>query len=103
MTVAKQSNFGERLKTLRTEAGLSISELARQSGVSKQAISNIEKRTRDPNWNTVVKIARVLGVSVGEFDLGQEPAQAEPSDTEDPVEPPPSEATFPKKPKKPKK
>ncbi len=34
--------FAERLKNLRTEAGLSVSELAKRSGVSRQHIRDLE-------------------------------------------------------------
>ena len=34
--------FGERLKELRTEAGLSVTELAKRSGVSRQHIRDLE-------------------------------------------------------------
>lgn len=34
--------FAERLRELRTEAGLSVSELAKRSGVSRQHIRDLE-------------------------------------------------------------
>jgi transcriptional regulator with XRE-family HTH domain len=74
MLVAK-SAFGKRLAELREAAGLSQYQLARQSGVTAQTISRIELEERDPNWVTVLKLARALGVSVADFDdQGEQPA-----------------------------
>jgi transcriptional regulator with XRE-family HTH domain len=61
-------SFAQRLRELREAAGLSQYELARRSGVSKQALSKLEKGERQPSWETVRKLARALDVSVAAFD-----------------------------------
>src|SRR5689334_636444 len=53
-------SFAKRLATLREEAGLSQYELARRSGMSKQALSNLELGNREPTWLTVRRLARAL-------------------------------------------
>lgn len=78
MQVASTS-FGERLKQLREKAGLTQYALAKASGVTAQAIANIE-RGSEPTWPTVIKLARALGVNVSEFDQGdEEPPAATPA------------------------
>jgi transcriptional regulator with XRE-family HTH domain len=41
--------------------------LAKLSGLSKQALSNLELGNREPNWNTVQRLAAALGVSCDDF------------------------------------
>ena len=56
--------FGQRLRRLRTEQGLSREELAVKAGISFNSISNYE---RDAVWPTIFSascIADVLGVSL---------------------------------------
>lgn len=80
MLLAKKSGFGGQLKRLRDHAGLSIYQLAKESGVSLQAISRIEKDEREPNWITILKLARALKVSVSEFDTGEDPREQSDAD-----------------------
>ncbi len=69
MFVAANPSFGRQLTKLREEAGLTQYALAKQSGVTAQAISMLEKGSRDPSWSTVVKLARALNVTVAAFDV----------------------------------
>lgn len=51
------------LEKLRTKAGLTQSELARQSKVSQRTISAIEtKRIKQMTYETALKLGKVLGV-----------------------------------------
>jgi transcriptional regulator with XRE-family HTH domain len=59
--------FAGRLKDLREGAALSQYALARRSGLSKQALSNLELGTREPTWETVQRLALALGVDCREF------------------------------------
>jgi transcriptional regulator with XRE-family HTH domain len=68
------TDFGARLRALREKAGLSQSELGeRAGGIAYQTIAKYERQAMEPNWPTVLDLARALGVSVAEF------AEAEPS------------------------
>lgn len=72
MTVAAaRTKFGDRLRELREAAGVSQYALAKRSKVTAQAISRIEKGDREPNWLTVILLARALGLAVNEFDSGE--------------------------------
>jgi len=46
----------------RLEKGLTLSELARMSGVAKSHIHNIERGTKIPTLTALCKISKALGV-----------------------------------------
>lgn len=69
-------NLGPRLVALRAEQNLSLSELARLSGVSKSLIHRIENQENaNPELGTIRKIARALGTTSGDL-LGSEVVQS---------------------------
>jgi transcriptional regulator with XRE-family HTH domain/mannose-6-phosphate isomerase-like protein (cupin superfamily) len=73
---------GERLRRHRTEAGMSLRELARQVGVSPSLISQIEHGKATPSVATLYSIVSTLDVSLDElfFDMPRgAPAAAEPA------------------------
>lgn len=60
-------DVGQRLKSLREERGVSMRGLARNSGLSANALSMIERGLTSPSVSTLVKIATALGVPVTAF------------------------------------
>ena len=56
--------FGKVLRSLRTKRGLSQEELAARVGLTMQAISAFERHLALPTLESLVDIARELGVSV---------------------------------------
>lgn len=55
--------FGERLKSARKMAGLSLEQLAQKVGdITKQAINNYERGEREPDSTTIIKLAKALNV-----------------------------------------
>ena len=60
-------NIGEKIKELRKNKGMIISDLAEQSELSSGIISQIERDMVSPSIVTLWKIAQSLGVSVGYF------------------------------------
>jgi transcriptional regulator with XRE-family HTH domain len=68
--------FGERLKALRQDRELSQMKLASAAGLALMTVNKLENNGTDPNWSTVIKLARALGVSVAEFDDGADPPPA---------------------------
>lgn len=62
-----QDAFGHRLRVLLADHGMSQTELAERSGVSRQAVNNYMTRGNSPSLSTAVSIARVLGVSVDDL------------------------------------
>lgn len=60
---------GQNIKKRRKELNLTQSELARRSGISQSAISDIESLTvtKSPSTETIKLIAPVLGCTVAEL------------------------------------
>jgi len=62
-------DFGQRLKELRTQAGLTQKQLASQIGTSKSVISFYENQERIPSPTVLIQLAAVFHVS-SDFLLG---------------------------------
>lgn len=60
-----------RLRELRRKNGYTQSGLAKALGVSQSKVSNWEAGIRKPNFDTLERIAKILGVTVG-YLLGEE-------------------------------
>jgi len=60
-------NVGQRIKDVRVAKGLSIEEVAGKSGISEETISSIETHLVSPPLGNLVSLAKVFGVSVGDF------------------------------------
>jgi transcriptional regulator with XRE-family HTH domain len=60
-------DLGERLKSLRVEAGLSLRELARRAGVSPSFVSQIENGKSQPSVATLYSFSQLLDVSIDEL------------------------------------
>jgi transcriptional regulator with XRE-family HTH domain len=92
--------FADRLARLRDAAGLSQYALAKRSGITKQAVSRLEKGEREPSWETVQRLALALGVDCRAFtdpDL-KLPPEAPPAKRGRPRKVPPA-APMPKRPR----
>lgn len=63
--------FGQKLKTLRLNAGLTQAQLASKLSLSKANISKYESDTIQPNFETLGVISSLFGVSV-DYLLGKE-------------------------------
>lgn len=58
-------SFGNKIKELRKQAGLSQQELAEKLGVTQKSICNYENDTRFPKGQNVIKgLADIFGVTV---------------------------------------
>jgi transcriptional regulator with XRE-family HTH domain len=66
MTTPSES-FGEKVKLLREQKGLSQYALAQRTGLSKQLMSLIEKGASAPSWTTVQLLAAALDVDCTAF------------------------------------
>ena len=56
-------NFGDRLKELRENQGLSQEKLAKKTGISNSHISLIERKQRQPGIDTLISLANFFNVS----------------------------------------
>lgn len=59
-----EKTIGETLKSLRTQAGMTQSELGEKLSISAQAISKWERDESQPDIETLKKLAEIYGVSV---------------------------------------
>lgn len=57
-------NIGESLRRLRKQAGLSLGQLSKLSGVSKAMLSQIEQNRANPTVAVMCKIARAMNVDI---------------------------------------
>ncbi|MBG0820216.1 helix-turn-helix transcriptional regulator [Planomonospora sp. ID91781] len=55
-------DVGRRIRGLREERGLSLSELARRAGIGKATLSGLENGTRNPTLETLWAVTAQLGV-----------------------------------------
>lgn len=57
-------SFGDRLRILRKEAGLTQDELAKRTHLSQTAISNWESSNRIPSIDYAIILAKYFGVTL---------------------------------------
>lgn len=69
-----QGSFAERLRVLRAQRGLALTEAAEQIGIDRHTLRALELGERTPRYPTLAKIAEGYGVPVEE--LLEEPALA---------------------------
>ena len=64
---------GERIKELRTENGLSQSQLAKLIGTSQKAIDYWERNINEPKISYVIRLVQVFRINYNEFfeDVGE--------------------------------
>lgn len=75
--------LGERIKTLRNEQELTISELAERAGVAKSYLSSIERNKQtNPSIQFIEKISEALGVSVNDILYDSDEIEIEDLDNE---------------------
>lgn len=65
------SMFPERLRTLRTDRGVSQIKLAKYFNYGSTAIANYESGRNEPSFDVLIKIADYFGVSI-DYLLGRE-------------------------------
>ncbi|MCX4786341.1 MULTISPECIES: helix-turn-helix domain-containing protein [unclassified Streptomyces] len=68
--------MGDQLRTLRTEAGLSLRDLAAQTGLSATLLSQVERGIREPSLKTLRALSTVFGSSTASLFHEQAPLTA---------------------------
>lgn len=71
---------GRRMRQIRKEQNISIVELAKQVGVSKSLISQVERGEILPSLSTLEKVAAALRIDITEFFKVEEPPRLAESD-----------------------
>lgn len=64
---SKHSLIGVKIFKTRLVLGMTLPELAKKSGVSKGLLSRLETSKQNPTLGTLEKIAKALGVEVGDL------------------------------------
>jgi transcriptional regulator with XRE-family HTH domain len=64
-TCSETVAFGQRLRELRTERGLSQDQLARATGIHSTAVGRFEHGAREPRLRSILRLADGLGVKPG--------------------------------------
>jgi len=72
-------SFGESLRHIRKSRGMTLEEMAKLLGSSKQALSRYERNERTPKITVAARIADTLGVSLEDMH-GYEPHNMDPCD-----------------------
>jgi transcriptional regulator with XRE-family HTH domain len=62
--------FGERIRVLRTERGLTQERLAGKSDLTTGFLNNVEHGSKTPSLTTILKLARGLEVDAAELFSG---------------------------------
>ncbi len=84
--LAQQKAFGERIRELREAKGWSQEHSADECGLDRSHMGEIERGEVDPQWTTIFRIIRGLGMKPGDmFDVL----------FEKPLAPPPAPTTVP--------
>lgn len=58
---------GNKIRKLRTEAGLSQEKLGEITGLDRTYISGIERGVRNPSIKNIEKLAKALGVKISQL------------------------------------
>ena len=64
---SESQKLGKNLKRIRKEKGISQGDIVRSLGMDRAFISNIENGKTNPTLATIAKLAKAIGVSIGEL------------------------------------
>jgi transcriptional regulator with XRE-family HTH domain len=87
--------FGQVVRQLRQERGLSVYALAQRTGLSDQAIHDLESADRQPSLDTLRRMAAALGVTLDWINERLPPVQLPEPKTGRPRGRPPKAAPAP--------
>lgn len=62
-----EMDLGKRVRALRANVDMTIKEVSLRSGMSASAISKIENNQLSPTYESIIKLARGLGVDISEL------------------------------------
>ena len=65
------SNFGETLKKLRDEKGLSYRRLSKEVDISHSNLEKYEKKIMEPSFDKVIRVCKFFNVSLDYMILGK--------------------------------
>lgn len=62
--------IGQRIRKIRREREISQDKLSKDAEIGKTTLLMIEKDKRNPNWESICRIARVFDMPVAELVAG---------------------------------
>ena len=65
-----KTTYGVALRAIRERQGLTVSDLAERTGLSRQTLGNLESDRNEPRWSIACRIADALGVGMDKFRTG---------------------------------
>lgn len=71
-------SIGERIGRARNALGWTRERLAEEAGVRPEQVSRWESGSRVPKRESVLKLARAMGVTVADLELGSQPPSTPP-------------------------
>ncbi len=71
---ALHAQFGARLRDARVRRGMTQDDLAASSGLHRTYVGGVERGERNPSLANIARLAKAVGVSVGELTSGIEEA-----------------------------
>jgi transcriptional regulator with XRE-family HTH domain len=74
--------FGQRLRELRVERGVSQDQFAHATGIHPTAIGRFERGDREPRLRSILRLAEGLGVQPGRLVDGLEEHRTTPEEFE---------------------
>jgi transcriptional regulator with XRE-family HTH domain len=66
-----QYSLGERLKLFRKIHGMSLEDLAQQTGMTKSYLSKVERGLSEPSFSSVLRLCHAYGITTGQL-MGEE-------------------------------
>jgi transcriptional regulator with XRE-family HTH domain len=83
------AQIGDFVRQRREALGLTIEDLAAAAGLEKSFVSGIERRRRNPSWESIRKLARGLNMEALELvhEAGGGSPEQRASEPEGPAEP----------------
>ena len=80
------ATFGERVRRLRTERGITQKELAQHMQITIASVSHWERDDRGADMKHILQLADYFGVSI-DYLLGRSDIRAHPAEAFDPTDP----------------
>jgi quercetin dioxygenase-like cupin family protein len=75
-TDAKEPEFAEKMKRLRTRRGISFEELAEKTGYEADYLEKVENKEVTPTVASVIQLSKVLSIESGTFlSAGEKPSR----------------------------
>lgn len=68
------ASFGRRIRDIRKDARLTLENVSAASGISRAALSKIERGEMSPTYESLLKLARGLGTDLATLVSGRRPA-----------------------------